>query len=98
MKPNSQLKNRSVASDDGQRFPRIDSHYHNATFPNLNGGCARPELPSFLNISSEYFRTEARGEFQLEVTAFVAIMLTAAIPMLSNLHALADFLRAIGNF
>ena len=97
MKPNSQPRNRS-ARNDVQRFPRINSNYHIATFPNLNGGCAGHELPSFLNISSEYFRNEARSEFQLEVAAFAAIILTAAIPILSNLHALADFVRAIGNF
>jgi hypothetical protein len=96
MKPNSQLKNRN-AHVDASSFPLIHSNYHTATMPNFHGGCARRELPSFRNISGEYFRNEARSEFQLEGTAFAAIILTAAVPILSNLHALADFLRAIGN-
>jgi hypothetical protein len=96
MKPNSQLKNRN-ARRDASSFPVIHSNYHVTTMPNFHGGCARHELPSFRNISGEYFRNEARGEFQLELTAFAAIILTAAIPILSNLHALADFLRAIGS-
>jgi hypothetical protein len=28
---------------------------------------------------------------------FVAIIITAAIPILNNMHTLADFLRGIGN-
>jgi hypothetical protein len=95
MKPNSQLKSRSGRTDE-TRLPLVDSNYHVVTLPNLNGGCARH--PSFRNISGEYFRNEARNEFQLELTAFAAIILTATIPILSNLHALADFLRAIGSF
>jgi len=77
-------------------FPLTDYHYQSVTLPNFRGGCARSKLHSFRKISSEYFRTEARGEFRNEVIAFAAIVITAAIPMLSNVRALADFLRAIG--
>ncbi len=78
-------------------FPLIDSNYSVATMPHFRGGCARRELPSFRNISGEYFRNEARGEFQRELIAFAAIIVAAALPLLSNAHALADFLRAIGS-
>ena len=78
-------------------FPLIHSNYSVATMPAFHGGCARRELPSFRNISGEYFRNEARGEFRREFVAFAAIAVTAAIPLLSNAHALADFLRAIGS-
>jgi hypothetical protein len=79
-------------------FPRTDYHYQAETLPDFRGGCARPKLPSFRNISGEYFRNEARGEFRRELIAFVAIFITAAIPVLSNMHAMADFLRATGSF
>lgn len=98
MKPNSQPKILSRHErTDAPRFPLVESNYHIATMPNFHGACARQELPSFRNISGEYFRNEARGEFQLELIAFAAIVLTAAVPILSNMHALADFLRAIGS-
>ena len=76
--------------------PVTDYHYHVAALPKFGSGCARPKLSSFRNISGEYFRTEARGEFCREMIAFGAIIITAAVPVLSNVHALADFLRAIG--
>jgi hypothetical protein len=98
MKPNSQPKIFSRHERiDASRFPLVDSNYHIASMPNFRGACARHELPSFRNISGEYFRNEARCEFQLEVIAFAAIVVTAAVPILSNMHALADFLRAIGS-
>jgi hypothetical protein len=96
MKPNSHSKN--LSRTDGQDFPLIDFDYHVAALPNFRGSCARYDLSSFRNISGEYFRKEARGEFQLEFTAFAAIIVTAAIPVLSNLHALAQLARAIGSF
>jgi hypothetical protein len=98
MKPKSPENISHKCSDPSTKseFPRTDYHYHAATLPNFRGGCARPKSPSFRNISSEYFRNEARGEFRRELVAFVAIFITAAIPVLSNVHALADFVRAIG--
>ena len=39
----------------------------------------------------------AGNEFHIEAVAFVAIVITAAIPILNNLRALAYFLRAISN-
>jgi hypothetical protein len=95
MKPTLQPKN---LRGNAPTFPLIQSNYAIATMPHFRGGCARHELPSFRNISREYFRNEARGEFQREVVVFAAIVVTAAIPILSNMHALADFLRAIGSF
>ncbi len=77
-------------------FPLLDCNYSIATLPNFRGSCARHELPSFRNISRDYFGNEARGEFRCEGIAFALIALTAAIPLLSNAHALVDFLRAIG--
>jgi hypothetical protein len=66
MKPNSQPKisserngGMSAAEDSGsynRNFPLVDSNYHVATMPNFHGACARHELPSFRNISGEYFR------------------------------------------
>ena len=98
MKPKIPEKNFSNCEDVTLKsaFPLTDYQYHSVTLPNFRGGCARSKPHSFRNISSEYFRTEARGEFRAEVIAFAAIFVTAAIPVLSSVRALADFLHAIG--
>ena len=100
MKPIVEQNNLSRRGDrqNGARFPFVDSNYHAVTLPNYRGGCLRAKSLSFRNISGEYFRREARNEFCLEALAFFAMVVTAAIPILNNMHALADFLRVIGRF
>lgn len=99
MKPTvkqNNLKKRALRSE-AIRFPQIECNYHAVALPNYRGGCLQPRFSSFRNISGEYFRTEAPNEFRAEAAAFVAIVVTAVVPILSNIHALADFLRAIGS-
>jgi hypothetical protein len=98
MKPTVEQNNLSKRADVAQKgataFPSIDCNYQTVALPSYRGGCLRPRFSSFRNISGEYFRNEARNEFRVEAGAFVAIIITAAIPILNNMHVLADFLRA----
>jgi len=95
MKPTVEQNNLSKRADVAERnagaFPSIDCNYQTVTLPSYRGSCLRPRFSSFRNISGEYFRIE----FRVEAAAFVAIIITAAIPILNNMHALADFLGAI---
>jgi hypothetical protein len=86
------------AQKNGATFPFVESNYHAVALPSYRGGCLRAKPLSFRNISGEYFRHEARNEFCVEALAFFAMVVTAAIPILNNMHALADFLRVIGRF
>ena len=102
MRPTFEQNNLSKRGDGAQKngatFPFVDSNYHAVALPNYRGGCLRAEPLSFRSISGEYFRHEARNEFCMEALAFFAMVVTAAIPILSNMHALADFARATGRF
>src|SRR5437016_4185762 len=101
MKPTVEQNNLSKRTDVAQKnrapFPDVDCNYQTVVVPSHRGACLRPRFSSFRNISGEYFRHEARNEFHIEAAMFVALVITAAIPILNNLHALADFLRAISN-
>ena len=94
---NNLSKRADVAQRNAAAFPSVDCNYQTVALPSYRGGCLRPKFSSFRNISGEYFRNEARNEFRIEAVAFVAIIITAAIPILNNMHALADFLRAVSN-
>ena len=102
MKPTVEQNNSSRRGDCAQKnsatFPFVDSNYHAVALPSYRGGCLRAKPLSFRTISSDYFRYEARNEFCIEALAFFAIVVTAAVPILNNMHALADFLRVIGRF
>ena len=101
MKPTIGRNNLSKQADGAQElpapFPTVDCNYQAVVLPGHRGACLRPRFSSFRNISGDYFQNEARNEFHLEAVAFVAIVVTSAIPILNNMHALADFLRAISN-
>jgi hypothetical protein len=102
MKPIVEQNNLSRRGDGAQKsgatFPFVDSNYQAVALPNHRGGCLRAQPLSFRNISGEYFRREARNEFCVEALAFFAMVVTAAFPILNNMHALADFLRVVGRF
>lgn len=102
MKPIVEQNNLTKGGDgvqkNGATFPFVDSNYHAVALPSYRGGCLRAKPLSFRNISGEYFRHEARHEFCVEALAFLAMVITAAVPILNNMHALADFLRVIGRF
>jgi hypothetical protein len=76
-------------------FPVTNCNYQSVALDGYRGDCARTVAPSFRNISSDYFETEAGREFAGEATLFAMIVLTVAVPLLHNLQAITDFVRAI---
>ena len=77
-----------------RRFPITDCHYHSVALGGYNS--AHSAKTSFRNISNDYFKNEARHSFVAEASFFVAIVLTAAVPLMNGVSALAHFVRAIG--
>ena len=98
MKPSS-TPNRSRNGSDrsARRFPITDCDYQAPSYIDRSGGhCANVPAPSFLNISRDYFRNEARYTFASEAALFVLITVTAALAIASGAVAAIDFLRALG--
>lgn len=101
MKPTFETIDQSTNHDSfalraDRRFPLTDCHYHSVALGGHNHNCAQAGVPSFRNISREYFKNEARNSFVGEAMFFAMIVLTAALPMLNGAYALAHFIRAIG--
>ena len=99
MKPKSNLNQTGQRSDvltAVTTFPVTDCHYQSISLDEYRGGCLPTVEPSFRSISNGYFKTEAPQTFAGEAVLFGMIIITAALPMLSNIHAMADFIRAIG--
>jgi hypothetical protein len=53
-------------------------------------------VPSFLNISRDYFRNEARHDFASEAALFAMILITAAVPVVSGVYSVIELCRAFG--
>ena len=77
------------------RMPVTDYGYHSVAFEGYSGRYMRNPAQSFWNIAGNYLKDEARHDFWSEATLFVFITITAALPLMNNLHALIEFMRAI---
>lgn len=76
-------------------MPATDYSYHSAAFE----GFRRHHLPNpaypFWKLAGNYLKNEARHDFWSEAALFAFITVTAALPLMNNLHALIEFVRAI---
>jgi hypothetical protein len=78
-----------------RRSSITDYSYQSAAFGASSGRFVRNPARSFWNIAGDYFRDEARRDFQSEAVLFAFITITAAVPLMNNVHALIEFVRAI---
>jgi hypothetical protein len=74
-----------------RHFPRIDFSYHPGSFGGFGGGHANSST-SFLNISRNYFRSEARWNYFVEVLVFALIIAATAVPLITGARAIVRFL------
>ena len=82
----------------GARTPTTDYNYHSVPLEHSSAKYASTSPQSFWNITGDYFKNEARYEFFAEAAVFGVIIITAFLPLISNAHALMEFVRALGNY
>jgi|SRR5436305_1513188 len=84
-----------IASAQRSRaFPIIDCNYQEFPLDRFyEGGSARNERPSFLDISREYFRYEARRNFLAEGIFFLALVAILAATFISGALVIIRFLQ-----
>ena len=80
------------------RAPITDYNYHSVSFEHSSAKFVHPAARSFWNITGDYLKNEARHDFWGEASLFVVMAVTALLPLISNAHALMEFVRAISNY
>lgn len=93
MKPNSEAIEGRRGRNSGARFPIIDCNFQAFPLDRNFGGSTGSSQPSFLNISREYFRYEARRNFFAEVAFFLIIAGILAVTFISDARAIIHFLH-----
>jgi hypothetical protein len=83
------------AARNSRRSPIIDYNYQSVAFGESSGRYTRYPPRSFWKIAGDYLKDEARHDFQSEGMLFAVITITAALPLINNMHALIEFVRAI---
>jgi hypothetical protein len=96
MKPGSQphdcrQRGDSFRGRNSRRHPVTDCNYQTLSLDRYRGGSAGNS--SFLNISREYFRTEARRNFIAETIFFLLIGVILAATFISSARAIIHFLH-----
>jgi hypothetical protein len=79
----------------GRRSPVTDYNYHSVAPETSGPNCRYGSARSFWNITGDYFKNEARHDFLGEAALFAVLVITAFLPLISNAHALMEFVRAI---
>ena len=77
------------------RVPMTDYSYQAVALGGSSGRYSRYPSRSFWKIADGYLKDEARHDFQSEGMLFAVITITAALPLINNVHALIEFVRAI---
>jgi hypothetical protein len=78
-----------------RRWPITDYSYRSGAFGESSGRFVYNSARSFWNITGDYLRDEARRDFQSEAMLFAVIVVAAGLPLINNVHALIEFVRAI---
>ena len=79
------------------REPFTDYSYHSGALEQSSAYHLPVHARSFWSITRDYFKYEARQDFRSEAALFAIITITAALPLINNMHALIEFLRAISS-
>lgn len=80
-------------SEQRNRFPLVDFNFQSFSSGRFYGGSSRSSQSSFLNISRDYFRYEARRNFLAEVAFFIAIIAILAVTFVIGALAIIHFLQ-----
>jgi hypothetical protein len=74
-------------------FPNVDCNYQAFSLDPYYGGADRNRASSFLNISREYFRYEARRNFLVEAAFFLVLTAVLALTFISGALVIIHFLQ-----
>jgi hypothetical protein len=75
------------------RFPFIDFNFQAFSCNRFYGGSSSGSQSSFLNISRDYFRYEARRNFLAEGAFFVALIAVLALTFVTGALTIIHFLQ-----
>jgi len=79
-------------------LPLTDYNYRPVAPDSFNTNYVRCSARSFWNITGDYLKKEARHAFWGEASLFAVMAVTALLPLISNAHALMEFVRATSNY
>jgi hypothetical protein len=81
-----------------RRAPVTNYNYHSVAFEGSSACNVGTRPRSFWNITGDYYKSEARQDLWGEASLWAVLALTAFLPLISNAHAVMEFVRAISSY
>ena len=99
--PHIQQLDRRQKSDprvarQGRSFPQTEQSYQSSQLLGVCGTPAKFHEPAFFEISSRYFAEEAPRNSVVDAGVFAALILTAMLPIVNGVQAVATLIHSLG--
>jgi len=88
------MKPTTITNKSGQKFALVDYHYQTSTLGNCAGHCAKTSK-SLRAISRDYFDGEANHDFLSNAAVFGILIATAAVSIITGVHAVIALVRTL---
>jgi hypothetical protein len=98
LNPNKRHRCDQRPARQGRNFPQIEQSYQATSLGGTCGTPAKFPRPSFFEISQEYFADEAPRSFAVEAAIFTAFALTALLPIVNSVQAIAALVHTANLF
>ena len=96
LQPNRHRQSDARPSPSARNFPQTEQCYQDST---LSGSCGSPvefHHPAFFEISNKYFADEAARGFAVDAGVFAALIITAMLPIVNGIQAIAALIHTAG--
>ena len=91
------MKPITLTNKDARRFPFVEHNYQSTTLGNFTGRRATISH-SFRDISRDYFDGEENKDFLSNAAIFMAMLVSALIPIAASASAVINLVRALPSF
>ena len=83
-------------SRSSRGLPQIEQNYQSPTLRGSCGSAAKFRGPSFFEISNKYFADEAPRSVAGDTAIFTALIVTALLPIVNSVQAVATLIHTLG--
>ena len=80
----------------GGTFPQPEQNYQSSQLLGACGTPAKFHRPAFFEISNRYFADEAQRSFVVDAGVFATLIVTAMLPIVNGVQAVAVLIHSMG--
>jgi hypothetical protein len=91
------MKPLPITQPKARKFPLVEYHYHASALSGASAPC-KTRSKSLRDISRDYFDSEAKHDFLSEAAAYLTLVLSTVVPVVTGASAVAELFRTLPLF